>query len=132
MAAIANIVIKDGAATPVDHTFTAVGVRNGIASWKDKSTGVPAGFSEITYQLREPSKVYPAYKVNAKIVVPKLETAPVFLVPTKAYELLLKIEAVLPDRCTDQDRKDLYAYGVNLLAHAILSNGIKNTESVWG
>lgn len=132
MAAIASIVLADGQATPVNHTFVPVGVKNAVAAWKDKSSGIPAGFPTITYQLREPSKVYPAYKVATRISVPKLETSPSFLVPTKAYECLLSIEAVLPDRCTDQDRKDLYAYGVNLLSNALLQNGIKNTESVWG
>lgn len=132
MAIIANLVLADGQATPVNHTFTPVGTKNAIAIWKDKATGIPAAYPTITYGLREPSKVYPAYKVSTKVALPVLETAPTFLVPTKAYELLLTIEAVLPDRCTDQNRKDLYAYGVNLLANAILSNGIKNTESVWG
>lgn len=132
MTVLANITIKNGAATPVDVVFTAIGVRNGVASWKDKSTGIPAGFSEITYSLREPSKAFPAYKMSTKISVPKLEVSPAFLVPTKAYESLLKIEAVLPDRCTAADRADLYAYGVNLLANALLRDGIKNTESVWG
>lgn len=132
MAIIANLVLADGQATPVNHTFIPVGVKNAIAQWKDKSSGVPAGYTTITYGLREPSKVYPAYKVSAKVALPVLETSPAFLVPTKAYELLLTIEAVLPDRCTDQNRKDLYAYGVALLGNALLSNGIKNTEGVWG
>jgi hypothetical protein len=132
MATIATLSLADGQATPVTHTFTPVGIKNAIATWKDKSGGVPAGYPTITYALREPTKVYPAYKVATKIALPTLETSPSFLVPTKAYECLLSIEAVLPDRCTDQNRKDLYAYGVNLLANAILSNGIKNTEAVWG
>jgi len=132
MAAIATLSLADGQAVPVTHTFTPVGVKNNVAMWKDKLTGIPAGYPTITYQLREPTKVYPAYKVATKIALPTLETAASFLIPTKAYECLLSIEAVLPDRCTDQNRKDLYAFGVNLLANAILSNGVKNTEAVWG
>lgn len=138
MAAIANVVLMDGAATPVAHTFTPVGVKNAVATWKDKSLGIPIGFPTLTYSLREPSGSLPAYKAVAKLAVPTLEiTSPatstgIQPAPTKAYDCLLNIEAVIPDRATDQNRKDLYAYGVSLLANAILSNGIKNTEAVWG
>lgn len=131
MATIANVTLADGQATPVNHTFTARGVKNGVATWKDQSTGVPAGYPTLTYSLRESTKTLPAYKVVAKLAVPKLETSPSFLVPTEAYRMLLNIDAVIPDRCSEQDRKDLYAYGVSLLSNAIMSNGIRNTESIW-
>lgn len=132
MAIIANLTLPDGQATPVNHTFSVIGVKNGVAKWMDKASGIPAGYPSVTYSLREATKAAPAYKVVAKIAVPVLETAASFLVPTEAYRCLLNIDAVMPDRCTEQDRKDLYAYGVALLAHAVLSNGIKNTESIWG
>jgi hypothetical protein len=131
MAIIANMVLADGQATPVNHTFTARGVKNGIATWKDLSGGIPAGYPTVTYSLRESTKATQAMKVKSQIAVPKLETSPSFLVPTEAYRCLLNIDAVLPDRCTDQDRKDLYAYGVSLLAHVVLSGGIKNGDAVW-
>lgn len=138
MAAIATVTLMDGQATPVAHTFTPVGVKNAVAVWKDKSVGIPIGFSTLTYSLREPSGSLPAYKLSAKLVVPTLEvTSPstatgIQPAPTKAYDCLLNIDAVIPDRATDQNRKDLYAYGVSLLANAILSNGIKNAEAIWG
>lgn len=132
MAAIASLVLADGAATPVNHTFTPVNVVNGVASWKDKSGGVPAGYPQVTLSVREPSKASSTFKVQAKITVPKLETSPNFLVPTEAYRNLMNIDVVMHERCTDQDRKDLYAYGKNLLAHAILGSAIKDVEPVWG
>lgn len=132
MGAISSLVIADGAATPVNHTFTPVNVVNGIATWKDKSSGIPAGFPVITLSVREPTKANPAYKVQTKVTVPKLETSPNFLVPTEAYRNLINMDVVMHERCTEQDRKDLYAYGKNLLAHAILGSAIKDVEPVWG
>lgn len=128
MAAIANVVLMDGAATPVAHTFTPIGVKNGIAQWKDKVTGIAAAFPRLTFMMREPTKALPAHKVSAKLVVPTIDT----LTNLAIYERLLSIEVVMPEQCTDLERDHIYAYGVSLLGHAILSNGVKETEAVWG
>lgn len=132
MASIANLVLPNDGTGTTPITFTAVGVRDGVASWKNKAGGIAAGYHEVTMSLREPTKATPAYKVSAKIVVPKLETAQAFLVPTKAFESLVKIEVVIPDRASKEDRDRIYAYATYVLSSQMMESAIRETESVFG
>lgn len=137
MAQIANLVLNDGAATPVAHTFTPNGVKNAIAKWQDRSSGIPVGYPTVTFSLREPTKASKATKIIAKVVVPALEvTSPststgIQPAPTKAYECLCNIELVLPERSTQQDRRNLLAYVKNYLASTAMTDAVVDTITIW-
>lgn len=139
MTAIAALTLADGAATPVNHTFSPVNIdSNGIAKWADRSTGIPIGFPALTFMLKNPSKGSKSYKVSAKVVLPVLEvTSPSTMTgiqpaPTLAYNLLATIEFVLPERSTLQQRKDLLAYVKNALANAsVIPPAVENFEAVY-
>jgi hypothetical protein len=141
MSAIANIVILDGASTPVNHTFAPVTIDNdGVAKWADRSGGVSIGFPQLSYKLANPAKrsASPAYKMTAKVVLPVLEqTSPstatgIQPAPTVAYNLIANIELVLPERSTLQDRKNLIAFVRNYLANAaVITAGVENYETVY-
>ncbi len=132
MASIANLVLPNDGTGTTPITFTAVGIRDGVASWKNKAGGIAAGYHEVTFSLREPTKAAPAYKVSAKIVVPKLETAAAFVVPTKAFESIVKIDVVIPDRASQEDRDRIFAYASYVLATKMMEDAIRKTESVFG
>jgi len=137
MSAIAALVLADGQATPVNHTFTPRGVKNAIAKWQDISGGVVAGYPTITFSLREPTKASKATKVTAKIVVPTLEvTSPstatgIQPAPTKAYDNLCNIEFVFNERSSQAQRKDLAAYVKNYLASAAFQAALNDNETIW-
>jgi hypothetical protein len=138
MAAIANIVINDGKATPVAHTFAPVTIdQAGVAKWADRSGGISVGFPTISYSLKSPNQASKSYKLVAKVSLPVLEqTSPstasgIQPAPTVAYSLLANIELVLPERSTLADRKDLFAFVKNALANAIFTNGVENYETVY-
>lgn len=131
MGAIANMTIADGAATPVNHTFTAKGVLNGVAEWKDQVGGVELGMPVVTYSLRKSTKTNPMTKVTIKFRLPALETDPSFLVPTLAYEDSATLEFLMHTRDTTQNRDDLQTFVYNLLNQSNMIAGIKDRESIW-
>jgi len=139
MTAIAALVLADGQTTPVNHTFSPVNIdQAGVARWADRSGGISLGFPIITFSLRQPTKGSRNYKLSAKVVTPVLEvTSPststgIQPAPTKAYDLTLNIEAVLPERSTPPQRKDLLAYGKALLSNpAVIQAAFENFESVY-
>lgn len=138
MSAIAAVVLADGVATPVNHTFNPVNIDSaGIARWADRAGGIALGFPTVTFAVRSPSKTNRNYKVTAKVVTPVLEvTSPstatgIQPAPTKAYDLFATVEFVLPERSTLAQRKDLLAYMKNFLAHSTVVNAIESFESVY-
>lgn len=139
MSAIANIVLNDGLATPVAHTFAPVTIdQNGVAKWADRSGGISVGFPVISYGLKNPSTGSRSYKLTAKVIYPVLEqTSPstatgIQPAPTVAYNLIANVELVLPERSTLADRKNLIAFVRNYLANAaVITAGVENYESVY-
>jgi len=142
MTAIAAIVINDGVATPVAHTFAPVTAtdRNGVAQWADRSGGIAVGFPVLTFSSRLPSKAAGpnrAYKVTAKVVLPVLDiTSPstgtgVQPAPSVGYSLIGTCEFSLPERSTLAQRKDLLAFVKNYLANAVVTAGVQDFETVY-
>lgn len=138
MSAFAPIIIADGASTPVFHTFSPVNIdAAGVAKLADRSGGISVGFPVITLSVRNPSSTSKNYRVTAKVVVPTLEvTSPstgsgIQPAPTKAYDLLATMEFVLPERSTLLERQHLYAYVVNFLANANVSNAVQTFEAIY-
>jgi len=131
MAIIANMTIYDGAATPVSHTFTAKGVVNGVAEWKDQVSGVELGMPVVTFSQRKSTRSNPMTKTTIKFRMPALETDPSFLVPTLAYEDSCTIEFLTHTRDTTQNRDDLQTFVYNLLNNAAMIAAVKDREAIW-
>lgn len=139
MGAIANIVLADGQATPVNHTFEAVRVDSeGVARYADKVSGIPVGFSLISQSLKEPTKASPNYKAVFKFAVPTLEvTSPstatgIQPAPTVAYTHYVTISATLPGRGTTANRKDVKAFVKNFVNSAQFTDTIENFGNIYG
>lgn len=138
MTAIAALTLADGQATPVNHTFSPVGIDSAsIAKWADRSGGIALGFPTVTFSIRQPSKASRNYKVTAKVVTPVLEvTSPstatgIQPAPTKAYDLLVSMDFVLPERSTQAQRKDLLAFVKNYLASSVITSAVQDFEAVY-
>lgn len=139
MSAIATLTIADGAATPVNHTFSPVNIdQNGVAKWADRSGGIALGYPVVTFNTKAPTKTSRNYKVTAKVVTPVLEqtsastSTGIQPAPTKSYDLICNIDFSLPERSTLQQRKDLLAYVKNFLANAtVVTAAVNDFESVF-
>lgn len=138
MTAIAALILMDGQATPVSHTFNPVNIdAAGIARWADRSSGIALGYPTVTFSLKSPTKSSRNYKVIAKVVTPVLEqtsastSTGIQPAPTKAYDLIFNCEFVLPERSTSAQRNDMLAYAKNFLANGVLTAAVQNFESVY-
>jgi len=139
MTAIAAITLADGQATPANHTFNPTRIdAQGVAKWVDRSGGIALGFPSVSFSMREPQKGSRNYKVTAKVVTPVLEvTSPststgIQPAPTKAYELITTVDFSIPERATQQQRKDMLAYVKNFLANGVMTAAINDFEQVYG
>lgn len=126
MSAIASIAIADGQTTPVTHTYNPVQSIDPAVYSRNGDDSVPvSGQEQITVALRTGSNASDALS-RAKITlrIPVLETPSGgtpsgYVAPPKvAYYMQLNIEALLPNRSTAAQRKDLRVLGSNLLLNS--------------
>lgn len=139
MPAIGNIVINDGATTPVAHTYAPVTTDGNLAKLADRSGGIPVGFFTLDISMRPPSpkSIEKMYKATFKIRTPVLEqTSPstatgIQPAPTVGYTPLCELSFWLPERSSLQNRKDLRAFAKNLMNDAVVTALVENLESVY-
>lgn len=126
--ALANIVLADALATPVNHTFVPLGAdKNGVYWFEDQSQASPIGFWRISYSLKRPpigqagaSSANRVYRIQVGLHEPVLETVSnntvsgISPAPTISYVSRSITEYVLPERTSLQNRKDLRKMNYNL------------------
>lgn len=124
------------AAIGVDSTLAPEVNLNGVASWVDRSGGIPIGFPRLTFSVRQPNKATRAYKVMVKLVLPTLEqTSPSTMTgiqpaPTLAYNVVSVMEFLLPERSTQAEREKLFSRTASLFCDVINASDGTPTDSV--
>jgi hypothetical protein len=138
MPAVTQLVVNDGQATPVAHTFKPDGKKGEVLFFADRSGGIPVGYGKISFNRRETSgNGSGSYKVTMKIVVPTLEQTSASTAtgiqpaPTVAYKHEVNIEFSMPARGSVANRKDILAYAKNLLATADVQAVIHDLEDLY-
>ena len=117
MAARGPIIINDGQAAPVAHTFnpnSGDGNVPGVSliEYEDRSGGISVGFPVITISTRKATKQNKNHKLTVTVKLPVLETlsgstlAGIVASPTKAFDLVHREEFNIPERATTGDRKN--------------------------
>lgn len=144
MPALGNVVINDGASTPVARTFVPANKDdNGFQCWFEKTATSAIGFWKLMERLSFPTpggkvsssdRVYRAvFQVNTPVMEVTAPTTGTGIqpAPTMSYLPSVKIEFVLPERSTVQDRKHLRLLIRNMLDHANAVAAIDNLEPVY-
>jgi hypothetical protein len=144
MAAVANIVLADAQATPVNHTFVPIGPDTQGTWWfEDQSAASPVGYNRISMSIAKSGNPAPGAnagtrvsRVKMGIHTPKLETLGTSdsgIVPpaTVAFVLRAQFEFILSDRSSLQDRKDLRKYAQGLLADAQFYSMVENLIGIY-
>jgi len=119
MSARASVVINDRAATPVAHTFTPDGNDpNGVCVFTEK-TGVPAGDSRFTAQLRNSNG---KYRPSLRLTVPVVQTQTINGVesPVVVRSAYVEVQCTFDALSTLQERKD----AVGMMANALAANQV--------
>lgn len=145
MPTVANIVINDGATTPVAYTFTPIGKDSKDVLWYEQITPTPAsmisarriGYRQTRPQMNAKGQIVAAGKVIFTIAVPTAQTlgtndAGVLPPPSLAYKNVVRIEFDLPERGATQERKDLRSFCINLLGNANTVANIDLLQPTFG
>lgn len=130
MANITNLVINDGATTPVAHTLNPISAGQN-SFWRDSITSVPLVGQISCRVLSKNDTGSGLNKVKVIVDVPVLETitgtstqsgyqAP----PKMAYSCKASVDFILPSRGTLQNRKDLLALLKNALANIQIEEAV--------
>jgi len=139
MGAQANIVINDGAGTPVAHTFSPKGAmlqpdKKSVAVWKDQAPASAVGFLTIT-ETHSPVNANGMEKFRYVIDVPTLESpgsgGSFVPPPTRAYGTIAVLEVWAHERASAQELKDIAAYVKNFTATTYLKDAIEKREAAW-
>lgn len=138
----ANIVINDGATTPVAHTFTPLGKDEKGVFWFEQVTPAPTnvlGAKRVGLSISRPTNGN-RLSGNARVVLslwnPVLEvlgTSSNGIVPppTLAYRCTDRQTFDLPERSTKQERKDTRVLMKNLLDNALVVSCIDDLLAVY-
>jgi len=130
-----SIVIKDGASTPVNHTYMPSKIdSNNVATFQERVSGVPVGYPTLTWSLRAPSPQSATYKMVGKLTLPKVVSATDssgVSVMRVDYTNIGTIELVVSSRSTKQERTDLRAQLQSLLAAPAIVTSADDLESFW-
>lgn len=137
MPSLANIVINDGATTPVAHTFAPVSQSGTGAVLADRSGGISVGYPTFEINTSLPSKTSRLYKTRLKIALPVLENVTnstisgIAPAPTLSYTMTADMTFFMPERSNLQNRKDIIAFAKNALANALVSAVLENNETLY-
>lgn len=137
---LTNIVLADAQATPVNHTFKPMGLdRDGVLWAVDQSQSNAVGYWRISIDIKQPASPKPGessanrtYRVRIGLHEPVLETpgdssaSGILPAPTVAYIPRAFLEYVLPERCTLQNRKDIWKMLHLLGANAQVQDMVEN------
>ncbi|DAD52832.1 TPA_asm: coat protein [ssRNA phage SRR5995670_2] len=139
MPALADIVLPDAQATPVNHTFKPLGQdRKGLWWFEDSSAGTPAGFNRISYKIERPSDFQSKDKMRIEIGIhtPVLEsTSPASNgftpAPTAAYVCQTYVTFLIPARSSLLARQNIRKYAAILCSHGVTIDLVENLLGLY-
>ncbi len=114
---MSNLTLQDAESTPVVHVFVpASRVAENTARWRDQehNSGIPIGYSIVTYTIKEPTKPGGVYRQKVSLSIPKLDlTVPA--VPKLLGTARVNLEFIFPDVMSKQDRLNILNMFDNLI-----------------
>lgn len=124
--ALANIILGDGQATPLNRTFEVFTPQVGgsTALLNQKSSGVTKLFDRLSLLLRR-AEGSSSYRQIITLKMPRITDAVRGTVETAHIDLTV----VIPDGFTPAMRADIAAYLKNLTATTVVQNSIKDVVS---
>lgn len=118
-----SVLSTTSATVGVDKTFAPEGWKPGnVASWVDRSGGIPLGYPRFTYGLRAPTKESRVYRGSSKLFMPVMETIDPsvgIFGPRLAYDLQWHSDVLVPERATSAERLVFFSLIRSLLMATI-------------
>lgn len=131
MAQLQNLVLKDRAATPKDHTFVPRNIVGGVGEVVE-TTGVPVGESRYTIGLRQ---VNQRYKTTIKMVVPVVvnQTINGVTTPVVARTAYVDVKFDFDATSTEEERNNVVGMFQSSLAadKALVNDSVVKLQGVF-
>jgi len=134
MPQVTSFIIADRATTPVNHTFTPAGAANGVTTNVERgATNLES--KKVTLSNREVRRASGSkFKARSTIYVPIVQTQTINGISTPVVVRVgrLSIDVEVDATATDQEKKDLLAFGYGTLSstHPFVI-GIVANEPFW-
>lgn len=131
MTAIANLVVKNGAAAPVDTTFTAVTPSSGfgaIAMWQVIAGSARSMYRTFTASVTRNSAGTTITKT--KLTLPSYYTDNVTGLPVLLTQAEVNVDVRVPKDFPTADLDDLAAFAGNLISTSLMKDVIKTGTPV--
>lgn len=109
------ITIQNGATTPANVTFSPESITPQIARFADRSGGTANAFQRLTLTTAFAGGAKTVNKTGLNFELPVVAVVGGSAVVQRV--LRAKLELTIPDGASDAERKDLYAFVRNALAH---------------
>ena len=129
MSQILNVILKDGATTPADHTFTPVTPQFGTspAEWREKNVSIRLG--DKVLMLSTVIGNTGTRKTKGSMALPEIAT--INGKPTVIGISRFNFEVIVPEGVNLQSTKDIAAFFKNFAALDIVRLAIIDGEIVY-
>lgn len=124
-----SIVIADGAATPVNRTFSPKAIEDGILARFAEASGIPAVRNYLDVSVRPPVNSSGMYRVRYTIGVPASQV--VNGVTLKHHENRFTGEFLIHESSTALEIDHLFAFNKNLQANVSFIEAVKTLTPYW-
>jgi len=130
MPQLTSLVLKDGAATPANHTFAPRDITNGVATLIE-STGVPIGDKKVSIALTRTQNG--RQKVTMKLAVPTVQDQVISGIsrPTAVRAAYCDVTFSFDQTSGTQERKDVLAYMASLFGQSFTQDVVGNLAAVY-
>lgn len=132
MPALAPISVLDGQGTPATQTFSieSSGTNNqGIFTWRNRGSGIPARYESITYSNKR-SRGSSLLVHHYRIIVPITDT-PSGGLERQVAQCMMDAKFYVPDNAPVPKRADFAAFCRNLGNHGTFYNTVRDGESYY-
>lgn len=124
----ASLTVKDGAGTPVDHTFSIVD-RTGLASvYRNMAASLVRGSEAFTHEIRLGKSSGAANRALMTMVVPTEGTVNGII--TVSRSSLFKAECNFSPDAPEVERTTQYGLFINMLAHVDVKQAVTKLISL--
>lgn len=114
--------------------FSPSNITGGVATWVDRTGGIPAAFAPITLQVRTPSQQAKNYRVVSKFVRPTIASEPSSCAcPGDVQrQLIAEINVVIPPGSTLTEREEFLDQLQAFIASANFTGAVEDLDPVNG
>lgn len=135
MSAFANIVLNDGQATPVAHTFSPKTCIGTTAIYEDRSSGIAISYKKLQLDTKDTANLR---RIHVRVQDPVLEAVtgsnPAGFTPAPQVAFYCDFDGTFTvhNRSSLQNREDLVAYVSNLMNDAVLKALVRDGDEIYG